>query len=117
MLSSEPRRPNRLFLRLLIALALLSMSWAFGCNNQTPPKETPPKPVREKPAMVTAADTALPICEIDEVESCEVESVHPAGTIYRCDRCKDGAPCETCRKAHDCENCGHKPCRCRLHAE
>ncbi len=55
----------------------------------------------------------LPLCQIEAVESCEVESVGDTETVYRCPQCSVDVECPDCAKK-GCEDCADDICRCRL---
>jgi hypothetical protein len=96
-------KPHLLFF-LLVGLLL------GGCNASEP--QTNQSAQTAKKAL-SKPNPEMPLCKIETIDSCEVESVGTNETIYRCNYCEPGAVCPECAD-HACENCSEAKCRCRL---
>jgi hypothetical protein len=86
----------------------LCLLFFLSCNS--PDVQYDNRSQEEKP--LEGSDSELPLCKIEMIESCDVESVGATETIYRCGSCAPGEECPEC-KDHACENCSEKTCRCR----
>ncbi|MCP4676105.1 MAG: hypothetical protein GY854_11480 [Deltaproteobacteria bacterium] len=94
--------------RLLGAFCTIYLLFS-GCTSRSsePVETTRPSSASEVPA------SELPMCMVEKIESCEVESESPTETVYRCPYCRKGTECADC-KDHACEGCSDTTCRCRL---
>lgn len=92
-------------------LFFLTITLLFaGCSSPSPQHD---QVAPKSDQALTDKNSELPLCKIETIESCEVESVGSSETIYRCNYCKPGAVCPDCED-HACENCSDEKCRCRL---
>lgn len=95
----------------LLILLLSASPWACKPADQ---RAAPPPAEKAGKEAPPAADPEIPLCEIDAVDSCEVEKVGHAETVYSCSHC--GAmkkKCPDC-KGHTCGSCAEEHCRCRM---
>jgi hypothetical protein len=81
-----------------------------GC---TAPDPRAKQAVQQSGKATSEPNSPLPLCQIEAIESCDVETVGTSETIYRCPKCKADVACPDCAKK-GCEDCTGETCRCRL---
>ena len=89
---------------------IICFSLMTGCSARAPEQTgdapEPAKAAAEKP-------DELPFCQIEAIESCDVESVGDTETVFRCPRCGTDVTCPDCAQK-GCEQCSDEVCRCKL---
>ncbi len=81
-----------------------------GCTTSEPRAN---QAVQKAEKATSEPNSPLPFCQIEAIESCEVETVGASETIYNCPKCGADVTCPDCAKK-GCEDCTDETCRCRL---
>ena len=99
---------------LIVTLFVLSIAGCNSSSSQLPPGRETPAPTAQ---VATQPENSMPMCQIAQIESCDIETEGATETIFSCPKCGHKTDkCQQCEGA-TCEHCSETTCRCRLKNE